>query len=157
MQSEEDGALDGQAVAVRLPSDPAHPLHERYSEIRDHVFAHDAARGRAPDGNSERLTAGLLAAVARDPLIRRVDEVAFNDAVRDHPAGSIAFAVHRPFGSQGPSFHTNVDVAQALATPPSAHYLETERAVSSLAQMQAHEADRAQERASAVRGALALG
>ncbi|GAB2505868.1 XVIPCD domain-containing protein [Lysobacter humi (ex Lee et al. 2017)] len=109
------------------PRPAAAPDDPRLGQIRDAVHRLDAARGRTPDEASERLAAGLYTEVARNPAMRRVDDVVLSTATHEHPAGRMAFAVHRPFGEREPVFHAGVDVQAALAQPVDAHHRQAEQ------------------------------
>lgn len=117
-ENERDPAAPARAATA--PDDP------RLGQIREAVHRLDTARGRAPDEASERLVAGLYSEVARNPAMRRVDDVVLSAATREHAAGRMAFAVHRPFGEREPMFHAGVDVQAALAQPAEAHYRQAE-------------------------------
>lgn len=130
------------------PADTAHSDDPRHAQIRDAVHRLDAARGRVPDEASERLIAGLYTEVARDPAMRRVDDVVLSAATAEHAAGRMAFAVHRPFGAREPVFHAAVDVQAALAQPVEAHQRQAEQA---RGQQQEHAQATARDQAAAQR------
>lgn len=150
-ENERDPAAQPRAAAA-APDDP------RLGQIRDAVHRLDAARGRTPDEASERLAAGLYTEVARNPAIRRVDDVLLSAATPQQAAGHIAFAVHRPFGAREPVFHASVEVQAALAQPVEAHHRQAEKVreqqqvqdhvqAQAQAQVQAREREREREHA----------
>lgn len=78
--------------ALQDPTQPGHPDHALYQQIREGVEALDAKHGRSFDEVSERMTASLLV-LAKDNDLERVDHVLVNNATREHPAGHTLFVV----------------------------------------------------------------
>ncbi|WP_134709786.1 XVIPCD domain-containing protein [Stenotrophomonas maltophilia] len=74
------------------PTQPGHPDHALYQQIREGVEALDAKHGRSFDEVSERMTASLLV-LAKDNDLDRVDHVLVSNATREHPAGHTLFVV----------------------------------------------------------------
>lgn len=79
-------------LALQDPSQPGHPDHALYQQIRGGVVALDAKHGRSFDEVSERMTASLLV-LAKDNDLERVDHVLVSNATREHPAGHTLFVV----------------------------------------------------------------
>ncbi len=77
---------------VQDPTQPGHPDHALYQQIREGVEALDAKHGRSFDEVSERMTASLLV-LAKDNDLERVDHVLVSNATREHPAGHMLFVV----------------------------------------------------------------
>lgn len=77
---------------VQDPTQPGHPDHALYQQIREGVEALDAKHGRSFDEVSERMTASLLV-LAKDNDLDRVDHVLVSNATREHPAGHTLFVV----------------------------------------------------------------
>ncbi len=78
--------------ALQDPTQPGHPDHALYQQIREGVEALDAKHGRSFDEVSERMTASLLV-LAKDNDLDRVDHVLVSNATREHPAGHMLFVV----------------------------------------------------------------
>ena len=78
--------------ALQDPTQPGHPDHALYQQIRDGVEALDVKHGRSFDEVSERMTASLLV-LAKDNDLERVDHVLVSNATREHPAGHTLFVV----------------------------------------------------------------
>ncbi|WP_308306665.1 XVIPCD domain-containing protein [Stenotrophomonas sp. Sm8] len=78
--------------ALQDPTQPGHPDHALYQQIREGVEALDAKHGRSFDEVSERMTASLLV-LAKDNDLDRVDHVLVSNATREHPAGHTLFVV----------------------------------------------------------------
>ncbi len=74
------------------PTQPGHPDHALYQQIREGVEALDAKHGRSFDEVSERMTVSLLV-LAKDNDLERVDHVLVSNATREHPAGHTLFVV----------------------------------------------------------------
>lgn len=74
------------------PTQPGHPDHALYQQIREGVEALDAKHGRSFDEVSERMTASLLV-LAKDNDLERVDHVLVSNATSEHPAGHTLFVV----------------------------------------------------------------
>lgn len=74
------------------PTQPGHPDHALYQQIREGVEALDAKHGRSFDEVSERMTASLLV-LAKDNGLERVDHVLVSNATHEHPAGHTLFVV----------------------------------------------------------------
>ncbi|WP_234500138.1 XVIPCD domain-containing protein [Stenotrophomonas maltophilia] len=89
--SEPDEA-SGPNRALQDPTQPGHPDHALYQQIREGVEALDAKHGRSFDEVSERMTASLLV-LAKDNDLERVDHVLVSNATREHPAGHTLFVV----------------------------------------------------------------
>ncbi|HFF6230042.1 TPA: XVIPCD domain-containing protein [Stenotrophomonas maltophilia] len=79
-------------LALQGPTQPGHPDHALYQQIREGVEALDAKHGRSFDEVSERMTASLLV-LAKDNDLERVDHVLVSNATREHPAGHTLFVV----------------------------------------------------------------
>ncbi|HAL22016.1 MAG TPA: toxin [Stenotrophomonas sp.] len=75
-----------------LPTQPEHPDHELYLQVREGIAALDAKHGRTFDAVSERMTASLLV-LAKDNDLERVDHVLLSNATADKPAGHTLFVV----------------------------------------------------------------
>ncbi|OFU89647.1 hypothetical protein HMPREF3114_16810 [Stenotrophomonas sp. HMSC10F07] len=86
-----DEAL-GPNRALQDPTQPGHPDHALYQQIREGVEALDAKHGRSFDEVSERMTASLLV-LAKDNDLERVDHVLVSNATHEHPAGHTLFVV----------------------------------------------------------------
>ncbi|WP_295546927.1 XVIPCD domain-containing protein [uncultured Stenotrophomonas sp.] len=82
----------GPNLALHDPTQPGHPDHALYQQIREGVEALDAKHGRSFDEVSERMTASLLV-LAKDNDLERVDHVLVSNATREHPAGHTLFVV----------------------------------------------------------------
>ncbi|HGM5515969.1 DUF6696 domain-containing protein [Stenotrophomonas maltophilia] len=78
--------------ALLDPTQPGHPDHALYQQIREGVEALDAKHGRSFDEVSERMTASLLV-LAKDNDLERVDHVLVSNATSEHPAGHTLFVV----------------------------------------------------------------
>ncbi|WP_374082963.1 XVIPCD domain-containing protein [Stenotrophomonas sp. P2112] len=78
--------------ALEDPTQPGHPDHALYQQIREGVEALDAKHGRSFDEVSERMTVSLLV-LAKDNDLERVDHVLVSNATREHPAGHTLFVV----------------------------------------------------------------
>lgn len=79
-------------LVLQDPTQPGHPDHALYQQIRESVEALDAKHGRSFDEVSERMTASLLV-LAKDNDLERVDHVLVSNATREHPAGHTLFVV----------------------------------------------------------------
>ncbi|HDS1554331.1 DUF6696 domain-containing protein [Stenotrophomonas maltophilia] len=79
-------------LALQDPTQPGHPDHALYQQIREGVEALDAKHGRSFDEVSERMTASLLV-LAKDNDLERVDHLLVSNATREHPAGHTLFVV----------------------------------------------------------------
>jgi predicted ABC-type ATPase len=75
-----------------LPTQPEHPDHALYQQVREGVATLDAKHGRTFDEASERMTASLLV-LAKDNDLDRVDHVLLSNATADKPAGHTLFVV----------------------------------------------------------------
>lgn len=82
----------GSNRALQDPTQPGHPDHALYQQIREGVEALDAKHGRSFDEVSERMTASLLV-LAKDNDLERVDHVLVSNATHEHPAGHTLFVV----------------------------------------------------------------
>lgn len=82
----------GPNLALQDPTQPGHPDHALYQQIREGVEALDAKHGRSFDEVSERMTASLLV-LAKDNDLERVDHVLVSNATHEHPAGHTLFVV----------------------------------------------------------------
>ncbi|WP_401747559.1 XVIPCD domain-containing protein [Stenotrophomonas muris] len=78
--------------ALQDPTQPGHPDHALYQQIREGVEALDAKHGRSFDEVSERMTVSLLV-LAKDNDLERVDHVLVSNATHEHPAGHTLFVV----------------------------------------------------------------
>lgn len=79
-------------LVLQDPTQPGHPDHALYQQIRESVEALDAKHGRSFDEVSERMTASLLV-LAKDNDLERVDHVLVSNATHEHPAGHTLFVV----------------------------------------------------------------
>lgn len=79
-------------LMLQDPTQPGHPDHALYQQIREGVEALDAKHGRSFDEVSERMTASLLV-LAKDNDLERVDHVLVSNATSEHPAGHTLFVV----------------------------------------------------------------
>lgn len=79
-------------LALQDPTQPGHPDHALYQQIREGVEALDAKHGRSFDEVSERMTASLLV-LAKDNDLERVDHVLVSNATSENPAGHTLFVV----------------------------------------------------------------
>lgn len=84
--------VSGPNRALQDPTQPGHPDHALYQQIREGVEALDAKHGRSFDEVSERMTASLLV-LAKDNDLERVDHVLVSNATSEHPAGHTLFVV----------------------------------------------------------------
>ncbi|WP_039815401.1 XVIPCD domain-containing protein [Xanthomonas arboricola] len=130
-----DGAYDGRlqridaealprqpdaATAAADPRNPASPDHALLSQCTAAVEQLEAARGRVPDADSERLAAGALVA-AREHGLQRVDHVVLG---RDPAQGFVVQgALDSPAHLRGPFD------AQAAQQTPVDHSLQRAQAV----------------------------
>ena len=114
------------------PVDPAHPDHALQQQVSRAVDAMERARGRVPDGHSERLKGSLLVA-AREQGLTRVDHVVLSEARGGVRAGQNAFAVQGRLDDPA-SRRVHVGTQQALATPVDASWTR-------LAQVEARQRD----------------
>lgn len=89
-----DGAPgDLQQAPTRLADiGPGHADYALVQQVREGVAAIDARQGRAPDENSERLTASVVA-LARQNGLERADHVLLSHQTADSPAGRNVFVV----------------------------------------------------------------
>lgn len=110
--------LPGQcpAPAAALdPTQPQHPDHAMFRQIRDGVHALDAGLGRTPDESSDRLTASLLRQ-AKAGGLSQVDHVLLSAQTGQRQSGENVFAVQG--GLNDPAhLRTHVNTREALATP----------------------------------------
>ncbi|WP_329811130.1 XVIPCD domain-containing protein [Stenotrophomonas sp. SMYL8] len=88
----ESDEASGPNRAPQDPTQPGHPDHALYQQIREGVEALDAKHGRSFDEVSERMTASLLV-LAKGNDLERVDHVLVSNATREHPAGHTLFVV----------------------------------------------------------------
>jgi len=88
----ESDEASGPNRAPQDPTQPGHPDHALYQQIREGVEALDAKHGRSFDEVSERMTASLLV-LAKDNDLERVDHVLLSNATREHQAGHTLFVV----------------------------------------------------------------
>lgn len=88
-----DGMPDGTKAPTRLADiGPGHPDYALLQQVREGVAAIDAKHGRAPDENSERLTASVMA-MARQNGLDRADHVVLSAQTADGAAGRNVFVV----------------------------------------------------------------
>ncbi len=89
-----DGAPgDRQPAPIRLADiGPGHADYALVQQVREGVAAIDARQGRAPDENSERLTASVVA-LARQNGLERADHVLLSHQTPDGPAARNVFVV----------------------------------------------------------------
>ncbi len=85
-------AAEPQAPARLEPSDPHHPAHALYRQVREQVEKLDENVGRSYDETSERLTISLMV-LAKERGLERVDHVVLSNAVGDNPPGFNVFVV----------------------------------------------------------------
>lgn len=102
-------------LALQDPTQPGHPDHALYQQIREGVEALDAKHGRSFDEVSERMTASLLV-LAKDNDLERVDHVLVSNATREHPAGHTLFVVQ---GEPSNPAHQRVAMPTELAAQTS--------------------------------------
>lgn len=76
----------------------------------------------------KHVSAQLAACAAQNPLVARIDDVQFSVATETAPASHRLFAVHRPFGTLEPTFHVNLETAQALQASPQSREQAVQRA-----------------------------
>lgn len=89
----EGGPGDRHQAATRLADiGPGHADYALVQQVREGVAAIDARQGRAPDENSERLTASVVA-LARQNGLERADHVLLSHQTADSPAGRNVFVV----------------------------------------------------------------
>jgi len=88
----EPDEASGPNRALQDPTQPGHPDHALYQQIREGVEALDAKHGRSFDEVSERMTASLLV-LAKDNDLERVDHVLVSNATHEHSAGHTLFVV----------------------------------------------------------------
>lgn len=89
----EGGPGDRHQAATRLADiGPGHADYALVQQVREGVAAIDARQGRAPDENSERLTASVVA-LARQNGLDRADHVLLSHQTADSPAGRNVFVV----------------------------------------------------------------
>ena len=118
-----------------LPSQPSHPDHALYQQIRDGVAALDASHGRSFDAVSERMTASLLV-LAKDNDLGRVDHVLLSSATPDKAAGHSLFVVQ---GEPSDPAHQRAAMPTELAAQTSvAESMQQFEVVSREAQHRAH-------------------
>lgn len=88
-----DGMPDETKAATRLADiGPGHADYALLQQVREGVAAIDAKHGRAPDENSERLTASVMA-LARANGLERADHVVLSTQTADSAAGRNVFVV----------------------------------------------------------------
>lgn len=88
-----DGAPVERQPSTRLADiGPGHPEYALFQQVREGVAAIDAKHGRAPDENSERLTASVMA-LARANGLERADHVVLSTQTADSAAGRNVFVV----------------------------------------------------------------
>ncbi|WP_434988969.1 XVIPCD domain-containing protein [Xanthomonas melonis] len=75
-----------------LPSQPGHPDHAMYQQIKGGVQKLDTEHGRQWDASSERMTASLLA-LAKEEGMSRVDHVVLNNPTSKLAGGERVFVV----------------------------------------------------------------
>lgn len=102
-------------LALQDPTQPGHPDHALYQQIREGVEALDAKHGRSFDEVSERMTASLLV-LAKDNDLERVDHVLVSNATSEHPAGHTLFVVQ---GEPSNPAHQRVAMPTELAAQTS--------------------------------------
>ena len=97
------------------PSDPAHPAHALYVQVREQVEKLDERLGRTYDENSERLTDSLMV-LAKENGLQRVDHVVLSNQVGDKAPGHNVFVVQ---GELDNPAHRRVAMPteQAVTTP----------------------------------------
>ena len=89
----EGGPGDRHQAATRLADiGPGHADYALVQQVREGVAAIDAKQGRAPDENSERLAASVVA-LARQNGLERADHVLLSHQTADSPAGRNVFVV----------------------------------------------------------------
>lgn len=98
-----------------LPTQPEHPDHTLYQQVREAVAALDAKHGRTYDDASERMTASLLV-LAKDNDLDRVDHVLPSHATADKPVGHTLFVVQ---GEPSDPAHQRAGIPTELAAQTS--------------------------------------
>lgn len=101
--------------APLLPTQPEHPDHALYQQVRAGVATLDARHGRTFDEASERMTASLLV-LAKDNDLDRVDHVLLSNATADKPAGHTLFVVQ---GEPSDPAHQRAAIPTELAAQTS--------------------------------------
>lgn len=114
-----------QAVPVRevpaveavpwTPTNPNHPDHGLYQEIRKEVTALDAAHGRTYDQTSERLTGSLLV-LAKGNGMDHVDHVVLSRPTANQPGGQNVFVVQGELNDPG-HLRAGMSTQQAVTAP----------------------------------------
>lgn len=82
-----------QSPTRRADIGPGHPEYALLQQVRQGVAAIDAQAGRSHDGNSERLTASVMA-MARQNNLERADHIVLSAQTANGPAGRHVFVVH---------------------------------------------------------------
>ena len=101
--------------APLLPTQPEHPDHALYQQVREGVARLDAKHGRTFDEASERMTASLLV-LAKDNDLDRVDHVLLSNATADKPTGHTLFVVQ---GEPSDPAHQRAAIPTELAAQTS--------------------------------------
>ena len=97
------------------PTHRDHPDHMLYEHVRDCVADLDAQLGRAPDENSERLTASLLV-LAKENGLDRVDHVVLSQATANARQGQNVFVVQGEMNDPAQK-RAGMPTEQAVNTP----------------------------------------
>lgn len=98
-----------------LPTQPEHPDHPLYQQVREGVAALDVKHGRTFDDASERMTASLLV-LAKDNDLDRVDHVLLSNATADKPTGYTLFVIQ---GEPSDPAHQRAAIPTELAAQTS--------------------------------------
>jgi hypothetical protein len=117
---------DVSPVAAKLgdPTQPSHPDHRLYGQIRDLVLAQDQQHGRQWDQTSERLTASLLA-LSKESGLTRVDHVVFSRKTDRVAAGENVFVVQGRLDDPA-HVRAHMKTDEATRTPESASFAKVE-------------------------------
>ncbi|MGO1073221.1 XVIPCD domain-containing protein [Lysobacter sp. CA199] len=102
------------------------PALERFQDHAEFQQIHKAvlADGRGNEEQCANVTAALLRSYTADPLMKRIDSVAFGNA----PTGETnVFAVYSPHGDKGPHFHVHVNAQQAAQEPAEKNLTQVEQ------------------------------
>lgn len=97
------------------PTNPNHPDHGLYQEIRKEVTALDAAHGRTYDQTSERLTGSLLV-LAKGNGMDHVDHVVLSRPTANQPGGQNVFVVQGELNDPG-HLRAGMSTQQAVTAP----------------------------------------
>ncbi|MBX9401501.1 hypothetical protein K4L06_09265 [Lysobacter sp. BMK333-48F3] len=118
--------VEGAPVANKPgdPTQPSHPDHQLYGQIRDLVRAQDQQHGRQWDQTSERLTASLLA-LSKEAGLTRVDHVVFSARTDRVAAGENVFVVQGRLDDPA-HVRAHMKTEEATRTPEIASFAKVE-------------------------------